>query len=559
MASYAEKPWLKSYHIGPYKLARSMTYREVPLYAFLDEAAENYADNVAIFYLGGKITYAEMKLYTDKLASALVDLGVEKGDRVAIYLPNCPQLIMSLYGIIRTGAISVPLSSDLGVEELEVQLRESGATALITLDKYLEAVDSVRDKTEVKEVIVTSVEDFSPQEEPEIEEIPGTWNLRKLLADAFPEPPLVEIDPKEDLVALFFTGGSTGLPKAVMHTHFSFGAYTASQIPWILSPLKHGIAGKASIFVPMAHHAGVILGIVEGVYWGLRMIMIPDPWDAKGLVDTIQEFRPFMLFTFPGQLMRLVSHGVRRTQTMAVAIGEPLPGEVADDWRAKTGMPVTQVYALSEVGGMCDLSVFSRLTGFAGKEKRGLGVPCVELEAKVVDPVTGEDVPFGEVGEICIKGPQLMKGYWPTPGKGLIDGWLYTGDLGYMDEDGYFFLVDRCADLPKIEGAVIYTTTVDDALYKHPAVMMAAAVGVPDPEHPESEWIKAFVKLEEEYVGKVTAEEIIEHCKAHLPPQAVPKAVEFREQLPLTVTGKFFKRKLREEEIARIKEKGEMK
>ena len=199
MTSYAEKPWLKSYKLGPYKLPQSAVFPEVPLQTFLEDSAANYAENIAVFYQGGRITYSELKLYTDKLASALVDLGVEKGDRVAIYLPNCPQLVIALYGIIKTGGISVPLASQLTAEDLEVQLGRSGAEAIITLDESLDLIDSIKDRTQLREVILTSIKDFSLEEDPEIEEIPGSWNLRGLLAEAWPEPPLVEIDPGEDI------------------------------------------------------------------------------------------------------------------------------------------------------------------------------------------------------------------------------------------------------------------------------------------------------------------------------------------------------------------------
>lgn len=556
MESYAEKPWLKSYRLGPFKLPHNTDFRNVPLYAFLDESAANYGENTAIFYLGSSMTYAELKLYADRMASALVDLGVEKGDRVAIFLPTCPQLVIALYGIMKSGGIAVPMASMLSSEDLKTQLSESGAEVIIALDRSYDLIDSVRESTQLREVILTSIDDFSPSEEMEREEIPGTWNLGNLLEEAWSEPPLVEIDPKEDLMGLFFSSGSTGTPKVVMHTHFSMGAYTASLIPWLLKPMEYGVKGKASIFLPLPHHMAVILGVIVGIHWSLRLILVPDPWDAEMMVKTMKEQRPYLVFTFPGQIMRLVTHDVGRTQTMATAIGEPIPPEVADGWKAKTGMPVTQLYGLSEGGGMVDLSIFSKLIGFVKKEKRGLGVPSVELQAKIIDPDTGEDVPFGNVGEICLKGPQIMKGYWPTPGSGLVDGWLHTGDLGYMDDDGYFFLVDRTSDVAIIDGVEVYTTEIDNVIFKHPGVEMAAVVGIPDREGEENKKIKVFIELREDFKGQVSADDIIQHCRSHLPSHAVPESVEFRTELPMTVTGKIFKRALREEEIALMKAKG---
>jgi long-chain acyl-CoA synthetase len=220
-------------------------------------------------------------------------------------------------------------------------------------------------------------------------------------------------------------------------------------------------------------------------------------------------------------------------------------------------MPVSEGYGLTECGPLshANLSTFSKITGFMARETLGIGLPVPDTEVEIVDPETGEELGARESGEIIIRGPQTMKGYWPTPGSGLDNGWLHTGDIGKMDENGYFVLEDRIKDMANISGYKVYTTEVDEVLFDYPGVAMAAAVGIPDPERPGSERIKAFIKPKEEYRGKLNADDIIAYCKEKLPAIAVPRYVEFRDELPLTVTEKIFKRALREEEIKKMTEK----
>jgi long-chain acyl-CoA synthetase len=234
----------------------------------------------------------------------------------------------------------------------------------------------------------------------------------------------------------------------------------------------------------------------------------------------------------------------------------PLPEEVSRTIKQKTGVPISEGYGLTETSTLATMNVsaFSKITGFMQKEKFGIGIPTPDTECKLVDPATGEEVPLGEPGEILLRGPQVMKGYWPEAGSGLTEaGWLHTGDIAVMDEDGYLQLVDRIKDMVNVSGLKVYTTAVDEVLFSHPAVLMAAAFGVPDQEVPGSERVMAVIQLKEEHRGQVSDSEIIAHCRAHLAPYAVPKTIEFREELPLTVTEKVFKKVLRDEAVARIR------
>jgi long-chain acyl-CoA synthetase len=242
-----------------------------------------------------------------------------------------------------------------------------------------------------------------------------------------------------------------------------------------------------------------------------------------------------------------------------ICAAAPLPLEISQAVQKEIGTPVSEGYGLTETSPLThfNISAFSKVTGFMPQAKTGMGVPSPDTECRLVDSGTGEDVPFGEPGEVVVRGPQIMKGYWPQPGSGLSqEGWLHTGDIAYMDEDGYFHMSDRVKDMVNVSGMKVYTTTVDEVLYRHPGVEMAAAIGVPDPENPGSERVMAFVQLRADYRNRVTTDEIREFCRNHLAPYAVPKFVEFRDTLPMTVTEKLSKKALRDEVLKRLEQTG---
>jgi long-chain acyl-CoA synthetase len=557
MSATIDKPWLDGYKLGPFKLEKTMgPYPEVPLFTFLDDTALRYPQRPACLYLGKKITWKELKLHVDKLASALKNLGVEKGDKVATILPTCPQFVICDYAIQKTGATHVPCSLLHKSHDLIYEIGESGAEMVICLDRSLDLVNSVKDKSNLKTIIITSEEDYSLNE-PEIKDMPGAYHLRGLIAKSPPEPPQIEIDPREDLAELVFTGGATGKPKGVMLTHYNLTSNTIQSLPWALSPLREGIRGKSSILIGVpTFHAYGHWAVRVAVYWGLQMILIPDPRDTDVIVELLKRTRPFMAALVPTQYMRLIEKKIGRTNTTFASGAAPLPSKVTKDFKQATGMPITEAYGLTETGPLThfNLSSFAKITGFMPFEKAGsIGVPIVDTEVKVIDDRTGEDVHPGDVGELYIRGPQVMKGYWPDPGAGLKDGWLPTGDLCRMDEDGYFFLVDRNKDMINVSGNKVYSTRVDEVIFEHPAVASAVTIGVPDPARPGSERVKAFVVLRDGYERNVSADDIISHCKEKLAPYAVPKKVEFRKSLPLTVTEKLFKKQLRDEEIEKLK------
>lgn len=562
MVSVAEKPWLKQYKLGPYKLPHSkQPYPKIPIHSLLDAAAAEFPGKAACSYLGREMSYAELKQEADRFATALVGLGVKKGDKVATILPTCPQFIISDFGILKAGAVHVPCSVLHKAADLVYEIGESGAETVVCTEMSLDAVNSIKGKTQIKNVVVTSLRDYS-SEGPAEERPPGVLLFRDLIEGHEPNPPDVEIDPMKDLAVLPFTGGATGLPKGVMLTHYN-RSVALTHVAWYMEPLKVGVRGKTSIMMPVAlfHQYGHMM-MHFAVHWGLKMYLIPDPRDVDMLYEVLTRHRPFLCSCVPTQYSRLATRGLGRINTMFMSGASALAVEIAQRFKQQTGMPITEAYGLSETSGgtHINLSAFSKLTGFMPAEKLGsIGVPTPDTEVRIVDLDTGQEAAPGKEGELWVRGPQVMLGYWPQVGKGLVDGWLPTGDVVTMDDDGYFYITDRIKDMANVSGLKVYTRLVDDVLYEHPTVADAVAIGIPDVERPGSDRIKAFIRLRPEYEGKASAEAIISHCRAKLPPYAVPKFVEFREELPLTVTDKLFKRQLREEEIARMKASGQLK
>lgn len=553
MTEETQRPWVSSYRLGPYKLAHSLEpYPEEPLFALLDQSAAKYPGSTAIDYFGERISYQDLKSFADSLAAALAVFGVKKGDKVATILPTCPQYIIANFGILKTGATHVPCSILHKERELEFEIGESGAETVICLEEQLERVLSVKPKTKLKQVIVTALTDYTPAEQDQPEAANDTYRFKTLITGSEPIPPAVTINPREDLAYLAFTGGATGVPKGVMLTHYNRYANVLQAMPWALASLEKSIRGKASLClaVPLFHSYGDSSALF-GIYWGLRLILIQDPRDTDYIMKMLVENRPFMAALVPTQLMKLRDKDLPRMPIQIVSGASHLPVEVREGISEKIKMPVSEGYGLTETSPTThlDLTGFSKITGFAAKQKYSIGLPVPDTDIKLIDEETGEISPPGEPGHMYIKGPQVMKGYWPNPGDGLIEGWLPTGDIVRMDEDGYFYIVDRIKDMANVSGFKVYTSNIDDILHQHPAVSMAAAIGVPDPEREGSERIKAFIVLRDEYKGKVTEEELVDFCRDKCASYAVPRQVEFRDSLPFTVTEKIFKRQLREEEI----------
>jgi long-chain acyl-CoA synthetase len=553
--TYLEKPWLKSYKLGPYKLKQSLKpYPSEPLYKVLDNAAGNYPSQTAVLFEGVEIRYRQLKSLVDKLASGLVDLGVEKGDRVCLFLPNCIEFILADWAVMKTGAVIVPTSILRTDDGLVHEVGSSDSRVIICSETQLERVLGIREQTSLEHILLTSQDGYGKPLR--------TGSLPKdvhaftdILEKGVDAPPQVEIDPEHDLVELGFTGGATGVPKGVMVTHANRYSCIMQALPWLMEPMLRGFAGKASVLlaVPLFHTYGHFV-YQSSAYLGTRTILMPDPRNIALLAETIREFRPFLITGVPTQFMRIAQQPLPRMNSMFLSGSAPLPLEVSKAVQDKTGVPISEGYGLTETSTVASMNVsaFSKITGFMQKAKFGIGIPTPDTECRLIDPESGQSVPLGEPGEIVLRGPQVMKGYWPEAGSGLTEtGWLHTGDIAVMDEDGYLQLVDRIKDMVNISGMKVYTTHVDEVLFAHPGVLMAAAFGVPDPKIPGSERVMAVVQLKDDYRGKVSEFDMMAYCKDKLPPYAVPKTIEFRDELPLTVTEKVFKKALRDEVLAR--------
>ena len=555
--SYLDKPWLKSYKLGPYKLDHSLSpYTERPLFDMLDTAAEKYPGKTAVLYLKRELKYRDLKEQADRIANALSDLGVEKGDKICVFLPNCLEAVIADWAILKAGAAVIPTSILRTDDGLVHEAGSGKAKVIFCQENQLERVLNLKGKCGFSHVIVTSDKGY------DIGDVTATLptdvhEFKKLLENYDAVPPSIQIDPKADLAELAFTGGATGVPKGVMITHFNRAACISQGLPWIMKPLLKGIKGKSSVLlsVPLFHSYGRYMA-QSAANLGLRLILMPDPRDIDAIVEAITTYRPFMITGVPTQFMRIAQKKVGRINAIPMSGAAPLPKDVADAIKAELGNPVSEGYGLTETAPLThfNISGFSKITGFMPSEKPGLGVPAPDTECKIVDPASGDEMPYGEPGEILVRGPQVMKGYWPEPGSGLTeDGWLRTGDIAYMDDEGYFHMTDRSKDMINVSGNKVYSTQVDEVIFNHPGVLMAASFGVPDPDTPGSERVAAVIQPHDDYPEEVSAEEIRDHCRNHLPPYAIPKYIEFRDKLPMTVTEKLFKKELREQMIEKMK------
>ncbi|MFX1303272.1 MAG: AMP-binding protein [Promethearchaeota archaeon] len=561
---YEDKPWQSQYKIGPFTLKKTMEpFPKINIYQYLEDSTSQYPDNVACEYADEEMTYKELKLKVDKFANALVNLGVKKGDLVATILPSCPEFIIADYAAMKIGAVHVPLSILHKAPDLIHELKLSGAETVICSYRRLERLNEIKDQTKVKTIIYTPTKLFPDYKLPEMvhptEE--NYYLLNNLIEKYEPLKDTVEIDPMEDLALLPFTGGTTGLPKGTMLTHYNITCSIIQSVHWMLDRMKVGVMGKAAvcICVPVFHAYGH-WGVYQSISWGLKIYLM-DPRDINKIAETIKNKRPFMVLAVPTHYGYLAKLDLPKTAIFYASGAAALPPELAEEFEKAVSFYVSEGYGATETSTIIsmNLSAMSKVMGFMEQPKRGIGVPVPDTDVKIVDPDTGAEVPFGERGEIWIRGPQVMKGYWPTPGKGLTeDGWLRMGDIAEIDDDFYFHIVDRIKDMINVSGNKVYSRVIDDLLYEHPAVYQAGVIGIPDTERPGSERVKAFIQLKPEYRGKVTEEEIIQYCRDRLKPYAVPKYVEFKKDLPLTMAMKIFKRKLRDEEISKMKERGEI-
>ena len=558
-----EKVWLRSYDEG---VPATLDYPSVPLHALLDETARRHPDAVATIFggvvggrlLDAKMTYGELSRLADRFAAGLQSLGVAKGDRVALMLPNCPQFVIAFYGALRAGAVIVPVNPLYTPPELRGQLADSGAETLVVLSRLYPVAREALAGTAVKRVVVTNIKEHFPpllrwlftvaRERKEGHRVDLRGDERAVrftdLLRRAERPRPVAVEPS-DLAVLQYTGGTTGTPKGAMLSHRALVANVLQCRAWHRP--EEGETGLA--VMPFFHVYGLTCVMNFGIACAGALVLIPR-FDLAHILLAIQKHRPKAFAGAPriyvavANAPDLEKYDLRSVEAF-VSGSAPLPLEVQQRFERLTGGKVIEGYGLTEAAPV------THGNPRRGKRKVGsIGLPYPDIDARIVDLETGtHDLPPGEVGELVVRGPNLMDGYYGKPEETALvlrDGWLYTGDIAKMDEEGYFSIVDRKKELIIVSGYNVYPREVDEVLFAHPAVLEAAAIGIPHAE--KGEVVKAFVVLRPG--APATADEIIAHCRRSLAPFKVPVAVEFRAELPKSLIGKVLRRQLAEEERA---------
>ncbi|GHH97236.1 AMP-binding protein [Neobacillus kokaensis] len=558
------KPWLKLY---PKEIPASIDYTLDPIQQHLENSAENFPDKIAIHFMGKEITFKQ--LYEDAVNVAgylQKHLGIEKGDRVAIMLPNTPQAVISYFAILLAGGIVVQTNPLYTERELEYQMKDSKAKAIVTLDILYPRVTKVMPQTELKHIIVTTIKDYLPfpknlvypfiqkKQYGIVVKVKHDGNSH-LLSEILKMKPIeltkYEINPAEDLALLQYTGGTTGFPKGVMLTHKNLMANTIMSEKWIFK-CKPGKETILSI-VPFFHVYGMTVCMLLSVKMACKMLIMPK-FDALDTLKLIHKQRPTLFPGAPTIYIGLLNHPDLKKYDLSsidacISGSAPLPVEVQQKFEEITNGKLVEGYGLTEASPV----THSNFLWDVERVKGSIGVPYPDTDAKIISLETGETMPPGEIGEIVVKGPQIMKGYWNRPEETeevLKDGWLYTGDLGYMDDKGYFYVVDRKKDMIIAGGFNIYPREIEEVLYEHPDVLEAVAAGVPDPYRGET--VKAYIVLKEG--STVTSEEMNQFARKFLAAYKAPRIYEFRKELPKTAVGKILRRTLIEEEKKRIDE-----
>ncbi len=550
---FLENPWLSSW---PKDVPVHIEYPVISLGELLRNSAVASPDQVAIDYFGTCITFKELDGLVDRFGAALQNMGVEKGDRVAIYLPNLPQFVIAYYGALRVGAVVVACSPLYKEREVGYILKDSEAKVIVAWDKLYPFVQAVRSETKLTEVVTTSVRDYlppalrllSPLKGVKSYPCPGARDMKTLIEKTREPLKPVQIEPRKDLALLQYTGGTTGIPKGAMLTHYNLIANTEQVKAWgALHP------GDTHLSVlPLFHIFGMTVAMNSPIYMKSTMVMLPDPRDIPGIIKTIEKNRPSIFCGVPTMYIALINtpgiekHNLRSIR-LCISGASALPLEVQRKFEALTGGRLVEGYGLTETSPVTHVNPLDD----PQKNRPGsIGIPVSDTQAKIVDLESGEhDLPSGEAGELVIHGPQVMMGYWNKPDDNKVairEGWFHTGDIATMDTDGYFRIVDRKKDMIDVSGFKVWPREVEETLFEHPAVQEAAVIGIPDARSGEA--VKAFVVLKKGSEGKVTAEEISKFCKERIASFKAPRFVEFKGELPKTAVGKVLRRELKKEQ-----------
>ncbi|WP_045234580.1 long-chain-fatty-acid--CoA ligase [Deinococcus pimensis] len=552
------QPWLAHYESG---VPHDIEPPREPLQSLLERSAERYPDRTALEFVGTRVSYRELLRDARKFAHALQQLGVRQGDRVSVMLPNSPQYVIAFYGTMLAGAVVANTSPLSTPRELEHQLRDSGAETLVMLDGFYPRYEEIRERVNVRRVIVTGIQDALPFPKNVLYPLKarreGTWvkvrcggsvhDWRALMRAHAPAPLPVRVH-VDDLALLQYTGGTTGVPKGAMLSHANLVANARQCRAWMTGVREGEDTVLAAI--PFFHVYGMTVAMNFGVLTAATIVLLPNPRDIRMLLQAIDRHRPT---TFPGvpTLYNAINNHPDTpkydlTSIRACISGSaPLPEETARRFREITGGA-----NLVEGYGLTETSPVTHTNPLFGEQRPGIGLPLPGVHAMVVGEDGGEVAP-GEVGELWVSGPNVMQGYWQRPdesGKCLREAhgrrWLTTGDMAVQDTDGYFRIVDRKKDLIIAGGYNVYPREVEEVLYQHPAVLEAAVVGIKDAYRGES--VKAFV-VYKPGAEKPTEDALRAFCRERLSPYKVPRSIEERAELPKSAVGKILRRALQEE------------
>ncbi len=553
--NYADKPWLRHYDEG---VPHEVEIPEYPLHEFLRKSASSFPEQTAMIFRGSRINYRQLDELTDALANGLAAGGFQKGDRAVIYMPNIPQFVISYFGIMKAGGIVIATNPLYSERELEHQLADCGAETVFVMTLFYDRLKNVqkRGATNVKRVVVTNVKEYFPphlkllftlaKEKKDGHRIQkdaeDVWFQDFLAAGRQSPAANVEVN-GDDLALLQYTGGTTGVAKGAIGHHRNLVANTLMLKAWF-----PGLEASKEIILtalPLYHSYGMNTTMNLAVAMAGTMIMIVNPRDLKDLLGSINKYRPTLFPGLPALYIAINNHPdviagkyVLGSIRACISGSAPLLLDTKMRFEELTGGKLVEGYGLTEA------HVATHANPVHGQNKPGIGLPLPGIEAKIVDPEDGERiVPMGELGELVIKGPCIMTGYWQMPtetANALRDGWLYTGDVARMDEEGYFYIEDRKKDMIIASGFNVYPREVEEVLASHPDVLEVAVAGIPDEKRGET--VKAWVVRKPD--STLTEQELIEWSKERLAKFKYPRLVEFRDQLPRTTVGKVLKREL---------------
>jgi long-chain acyl-CoA synthetase len=552
-----EKLWHKSYAPG---INKALDYEILTIPEALTRSAQKFPNNTALNYMGKKITYPQLDKLVNRFARALLDLGIQPGDKVAVCLPNIPQVIIANLAVLRLGAVAVQNNPLYTERELEYQLNDSGSKMMITLTLLIPRIQKIKPKTRIDKIIGCHINTYLPFPKKQLFPFVKKGMYRKIestgdvlvfddLIGKFSAEPVAEASQWDELAALLYTGGTTGVSKGVMLSHANL-SYNAQQFAGWFPDIKPGEERLMGNF-PVFHIAG-FAAIQNFITWqGWENIMVPRP-EPKINIELIKKYKPTFLPGVPTIFVGLLAEPDFRKLDFSYMKGffsgaAPLAADTINDLKDLTGATMCEVYGSTETTAMVSI------TPWGGRIKPGtVGVPVADTDIKIVDiDNPDKELATGEPGEIAVKGPQIMMGYYNKPEEtkqALRDGWFLTGDIGKFDEDGYLTIVDRKKDMIIAGGYNIYPMELDDVLMGHPKILEACTVGIPHKYRGET--VKAFIVPKQ---GEALSEEdVIAYCKKNLAAYKVPKIIEFIDELPKSAVGKILRRKLKDIEMDKI-------